>query len=208
MQINTSGTDQPVRTSTTLAYVSPVLTFSTNTEGVLACVRASSSATPAYYDGTRASIPITAVSLLISTTDAVILRVYRSFWRAGVQYGTLSLPGTTFQNPYPTLAGTTGPTPACMVEIAVNSANRDDILFTPDGSQLLGVTSSSSSQRLSFTNGTATLGVSLPNPANIIPGGVTGNPAPDVYVVTGQNITSGGGGQFAGVVFIEWSQET
>ena len=197
VQMNTI-VEAPFRTNTPLGWASALHTWQ-NTQGVLACIRAQqSSPTPKYTDGVRANVTLTHISLFLRTTDSVLLRVYRCFYRAGVAQGTLT--GAVFTNPYSTLAGSSA-APACLVEIAENNDAQTTISFTPGNAQLVAVTTSTSSQQIPTKMGALSLTVSMANTNSV--GGYAA--VPDVIVITGQNITAG---TYTACLLMEWSQET
>ena len=200
VQMNTI-VEAPFRTNTPLGWTSGVRAWQ-QPEGVLVCIRGQQSASPKYTDGVRANVSITHISLFLNTTDSVLLRVYRFFYRAGVAYGTLTLSGgAAFANPYSGLAGSTTAIPACLVEVIENNAAQTNITFNASTAQVLAVTTSSSSQQVSVGVGVISLNVSLANTNTV--GAYAA--VPHVIVVTGQNI---GAGTYTGCLLLEWSQET
>lgn len=174
-------------------WSTPVFTVpSGGAETALCATRARVTGTP-YTDGSRAAIRLSNVAALVTTTsDNVILRMYRAFVRGGVANGTVAVTGgaTAYANPYSNLAGSAS---ICMVQVAYASAAAAGLSLTnPDRAQVVWVGAAST---------TSAANTAL----DIIMGSSIDNVA-DQYVVTAQSV--GGTSSFNIAIVLQWSQES
>ena len=206
VSINTPPT-WPPQTNTTLSYVSSLpITGGAGPTAILA-IRGQQGATPSDADGVRSSITLLSVSIALTTADTIILRVWRCFQRAGVQYGVVTATGgAAFTNPYPLLPSATGlggtSAPACLVEISdptIVTTPAAVLTMVPTltaAPQLIVSTAATSTARFGSAAATAVLGCSM---------SLADSEAATIFVVTAQNISSG---SWKGVCMLDWSQES
>ena len=196
---------------TTLAYTSSGVNTTAwpGAETPVLAIRGQLAPSPSSADGVWSAITLAQVSIALSTNDTVVLRVYRCFNQAGVQYGTVTSTGPGpdasnpgFVNPY-TLMPSADPTaPSCLVEVCDPSiAGTTLSLGNKTHAQLLASAAATVQTRFGVSAGVAVLGVSLPI------GTPTAKPVPTVFVITAQkyNTTTP---TWGGVCNLSWNQES
>jgi hypothetical protein len=206
VSINTAPT-WPPQTNTSLTYVSSApFTYNVGTaqKAVLA-IRGQQGGTPSNADGARSSLTLTSVSIVLTSSDNVLLRVYRCFVRSGVTYGVVD--GTSvWSNPYPLLPAASSTAPACLAEIrdptilvgtplATGTLTLDAVAQVPPRApQLLVASAATSATRFGSVSAQAICGCSMDTTS-----------VPTIFIVTAQNLN---GNSFTGVCILEWSQES